>query len=64
MELQVNQGDSNLQQQEEDQELQAEVDRSESTAIDTQPSSIALGRPRRVGPPKRYGFKDMVGYAL
>ena len=54
-----------------DREAQTKTESSESSPPDPKPSgatvhSLAQDRPKRVGvgPPKRYGFEDMVGYAL
>ena len=66
MEFQVIQNESDLKEPgEEDQEPQTETDIPESMPSDIH-QSIAQDRPRRVGvrPPTRYGFEDMVGYAL
>ena len=66
VEFQVIQNESDLKEpEEEDQEPQTETDIPESMPSDIH-QSIAQDRPRRVGvrPPTRYGFEDMVGYAL
>jgi transposase InsO family protein len=71
VEVQVTQGESEAQKLVSDQLPQPETNLPESTPPENQTfegfqHSIAFDRPRRVGvgPPKRYGFDDMVGYAL
>ncbi|CAM8929401.1 unnamed protein product [Rhodiola kirilowii] len=72
VELQITPGESESQHQGGENQLAVrEVDMPESAGnhshlSETRQHSIALDRARRVGvgPPKRYGFEDMVGYAL
>lgn len=68
MELQVTQDESDEPQQEEEvQQLHSEIVQPDPLIASPVQQSLARDRPKRLNfgkPPERYGYEDMVAYAL